>query len=253
MHDWKQAQEQLRNTQAELARMMRIVTVGQLTASIAHEVNQPLSGIITNASTCLRMLKSDPPNIEGARETVQRTIRDGNRASEVIARLRTLLSKKQIDVEPLDLNEAAREVIALLSGELERNHVILKHEFNDHLPAVNGDRVQLQQVILNLIHNGSDAMVAVNERARQLLVRTETDGNLVTLSVQDCGVGFSPEIGERIFEPFFTTKQEGMGIGLSVSRSIVEAHRGRLWGVRNDGPGATFAFSIPQDAGNLPD
>jgi PAS domain S-box-containing protein len=253
MHDWKQAQEELRNTQAELARMMRAVTVGQLTASIAHEVNQPLSGIIMNASTCLRMLKSDPPNIDGARETVQRTIRDGNRASEVITRLRTLLSKNQIDAEPLDLNEAAREVIALLSSELQRNNVILKHEFNDHLPAVNGDRVQLQQVILNLIHNGSDAMVAVTDRARQLLIRTEMDGNQVTLSVQDSGIGFSPEVSERIFEPFFTTKQEGMGIGLSVSRSIVQAHHGRLWAVRNDGPGATFAFSIPQDAGNLPD
>ncbi len=154
MHDWKQAQEELRNTQAELARMMRVMTIGQLTASIAHEVSQPLSGIITNASTCLRMLKSDPPNIDGARETVQRTIRDGNRASDVITRLRTLFSKKQIDVEPIDLNEAAREVIALLSGELQRNNVILKQEFNDRLPTVKGDRVQLQQVILNLIRNG---------------------------------------------------------------------------------------------------
>ena len=133
MHDWKQAQEELRNTQAELARMTRVMTIGQLTASIAHEVSQPLSGIITNASTCLRMLKSDPPNVDGAQETARRTIRDGNRASEVITRLRTLFSKKQIEVESLDLNEAAREVIALLSGELQRNNVILKHEFSDHL------------------------------------------------------------------------------------------------------------------------
>jgi PAS domain S-box-containing protein len=249
MHDWKRAQEELRNTQAELARMMRVMTIGQLTASIAHEVSQPLSGIIMNASTCLRMLKSDPPNIDGARETVQRTIRDGNRASEVITRLRTLFSKKQIDVEPLDLNEAAREVIALLSGELQRNNVILKQEFNDHLPTVNGDRVQLQQVILNLIRNGSDAMVTVDDQPRQLLIRTETDGNQVTVSVQDSGVGFSPEISDRLFESFFTTKQAGMGIGLSLSRSIVEAHRGRLWAARNDGSGATFAFSIPCDSG----
>jgi signal transduction histidine kinase len=239
--------EELCNTQAELARMMRAMTIGQLTASIAHEVSQPLSGIITNASTCLRMLKSDPPNIDGARETVQRTIRDGNRASEVITRLRTLFSKKQIDVEPLDLNEAAREVIALLSGELQRNNVILKQEFNNQLPTVNGDRVQIQQVILNLTRNGSDAMGTVNDRPRQLVIRTETDGNHVTVSVQDSGVGFSLEIGGRLFESFFTTKQEGMGIGLSLSRSIVEAHRGRLWAARNDGPGATFAFSIPCD------
>jgi PAS domain S-box-containing protein len=252
MHDWKQAQEELRNTQAELARMMRVMTIGQLTASIAHEVSQPLSGIITNASTCLRMLKNDPPNIDGALETARRTIRDGNRTSEVITRLRTLFSKKQIEVELLDLNEAAREVIALLSGELQRNNVILKYEFSDHLPAVQGDRVQLQQVILNLIRNGSDAMGTVNDWPRQLIIRTETDGNDVTVSIQDSGVGFSPEISERLFESFFTTKQEGMGIGLSVSRSIVEAHHGRLWAVRNVGPGATFAFSIPQGVGTLP-
>ncbi len=248
MHDWKQAQEELRNTQAELARVTRVMTIGQLTASIAHEVNQPLSGIVTNASTCLRMLDSDPPNIDGARETARRTIRDSNRASEVMTRLRTLFSKKQIHVEPLDLNEAAREVITLLSGELQRNNVILKREFSDHLPTVHGDRVQLQQVILNFIHNGADAMDTVNDRPRQLLIRTETDGNHVTVSVLDQGVGFSPEISERLFEPFFTTKQKGMGIGLSVSRSIVEAHHGRLWAARNDGPGSTFAFSIPRES-----
>ena len=127
--------------------------------------------------------------------------------------------------------------------------MILKQEFNDHLPIVHGDRVQLQQVILNLLRNGSDAMVAIKDKPRQLLIRTETDGNQVTVSVQDAGVGFNPEIGERLFESFFTTKQEGMGIGLSVSRSIVEAHRGRLWAARNDGPGATFGFSIPFRAG----
>ena len=149
----KRAEQALHDTQAELARMMRVMTVGQLTASIAHEVSQPLSGIIMNASTCLRMLGSDPPNVDGARETAQRTIRDGNRASEVIQRLRTLFTKKQTEVERLDLNEAAREVIALLSGELQRNNVILKQEFSDHPPTVQGDRVQLQQVILNLLRN----------------------------------------------------------------------------------------------------
>jgi PAS domain S-box-containing protein len=251
--DRKRAQEELGNAQAELARMTRVMSIGQLTASIAHEVSQPLSGIITNASTCLRMLKSDPPSIDGARETALRTIRDGKRASEVITRLRTLFSKKEIEVEPLDLNEAVREVIALLSGELERNNVVLKHEFNHHLPAVKGDRVQLQQVILNLIRNASDAMNTVNDRPRQLIIRTETEDNHVTVSVQDSGVGFSAEFSERLFESFFTTKQEGMGIGLSVSRSIVEAHRGRLWAAQNFGPGATFAFSIPQDVSNLPD
>jgi PAS domain S-box-containing protein len=248
----KRYEAELRNTQAELARMMRVMTIGQLTASIAHEVSQPLSGIITNASTCFRMLKSDPPNIDGARETAQRTIRDGNRASEVITRLRTLFTKKQIEVAPLDLNEAAREVIALLSGELQRNNVILKQEFSDHLPAVHGDRVQLQQVILNLLRNASDAMSGIEDRPRQLVLRTDPEGEHVRLSVQDSGVGFTLEVAEKMFESFYTTKSDGMGVGLSVSRSIIEANHGRLWATANDGPGATFAFSIPCEHGSHP-
>ncbi len=248
--DWKRAQEELRNSQAELARMMRVLTIGQLTASIAHEVSQPLSGVIMNASTCLRMLKSDPPNIDGARETAQRAIRDGSRASDVITRLRTLFSKKQVDVEPHDLNEAAREVIALLSGEIQRNGIILKQEFGDPLPAVRGDRVQLQQVILNLIRNASDAMCGVEDRPRQMVLRTELEGEHVRLSVQDSGVGLTPETTERMFESFYTTKSDGMGVGLSVSRSIIEANHGRLWAMANDGPGATFAFSIPCEYGS---
>jgi PAS domain S-box-containing protein len=248
----KRAEEELHNTQAELSRMMRVMTIGQLTASIAHEVSQPLSGIITNASTCFRMLKSDPPNIDGARETVQRTIRDGNRASDVITRLRTLFSKKQVDLEPLDLNEAAREVVALLSGELQRNNVILKQEFSDRLPAVNGDRVQLQQVILNLLRNASDAMSSIDDRPRQMVLRTELEGEHVRLSVQDSGVGFTPEVAGQMFESFYTTKSDGMGVGLSVSRAIIEANRGRLWATANDGPGATFVFSIPCGRGPDP-
>ena len=249
MHDWKQAQEELRNTQAELAKMMRVTTIGQLTASIAHEVNQPLSGIITNAGTCLRMLKSDPPNIDGARETAQRTIRDGNRASEVITRLRTLFNKKQIEVEPFDLNETAREVTALLSAELERNNVIMKHEFSD-LPTVHGDRVQLQQVILNLLRNASDAMSSIEDRPRQVVLRTEREDEHVRLSVRDSGVGFAPEVAAQMFESFYTTKSDGMGVGLSVSRSIIEANHGRLWATANDGPGAIFVFSIPCGRGS---
>jgi PAS domain S-box-containing protein len=248
----KRAEEQLRNTQEELAGMMRAMTIGQLTASIAHEVNQPLSGIITNAGTCLRMLKSDPPNIDGARETAQRTIRDGNRASEVIARLRTLFSKKEIEVEPLDLNEAAREVIALLSDELERNKVVLILEFSDRLPVINGDRVQLQQVILNLLRNASDAMSGIEDRPRQMVLRTELEDGHVRLSVQDSGVGFTPEVAGQMFESFYTTKSDGMGVGLSVSRSIIEANHGRLWATANDGLGATFAFSIPCEHASHP-
>jgi PAS domain S-box-containing protein len=246
MHDWKQAQEDLRNTQSELAHVTRVMTMGELTASIAHEVNQPLSGIITNASTCLRMLDADPPNVDGARQTAQRTIRDGHRASDVITRLRALFTKKDITIESVDLNEAAREVIALSLTELQRNQVILRSELADDLPLVAGDRVQVQQVILNLLRNGSDAMSEVADRPRQLIVRTERDqGDHVRLSVQDAGVGFGPQGLDRVFEPFYTTKNGGMGIGLAVSRSIIESHHGHLWATPNNGPGATFSFSIP--------
>jgi len=244
--DRKRAEEELRNAQSELARVMRVMTMGQLTASIAHEVNQPLSGIITNASTCLRMLDASPPNLEGARETVRRTIRDGNRASDVITRLRTLYSKREVVPEPMDLNEATREVISLSLSELERNGVVLRQDLAEELPPVMGDRIQIQQVILNLIRNGSDAMSAVGDRPRELTVKTDVDeSGGVRLSVVDSGVGIDPEIESRLFEPFYTTKSEGMGIGLSVSRSIMESHRGRLWASRNEGPGATFMFSIP--------
>src|SRR6202041_2637892 len=246
MHDWKQAQEDLRNTQSELAHLTRMMTIGELTASIAHEVNQPLSGIVTNASTCLRMLNATPPNVEGAKETARRTIRDGNRASEVIKRLRALFSKKDPALEPVDLNEATREVIALSLSKLQANRVILRTELADGLPNVSGDRVQLQQVILNLIQNGSDAMSSIDDRPRDMLVKTERDGlEALCLTVRDAGVGFSEENGGRLFDAFYTTKGDGMGIGLSVSRSIVERHGGRMWAASNEGPGVSFSFSVP--------
>lgn len=251
MHEWKQAQEDLRNTQAELAHLTRVMAMGELTASIAHEVNQPLAGIITNASTCLRMLAADPPNIEGARETARRTIRDGNRASDVVTRLRALFSRKEPAADPVDLNEAAEEVIALTSNHLQRASISLRLELADDLPLVCGDRVQLQQVILNLIRNASDAMSSVEDRPRQVLVRTGRDeGDRVRVTVRDTGTGIDPQAVDRLFEAFYTTKSDGMGIGLSVSRSIVESHQGRLWAASNDGPGATFAFSIPRGSAN---
>jgi hypothetical protein len=248
------AEEALTQARSDLAHVTRVTSLGVLTASIAHEVNQPLSGIITNASTCLRMLAVDPPNIEGARETAKRTIRDGNRASELITRLRALFSKKESTTEPVDLNEATQEVIALSLSELQRNRVILRPEFADDLPVVTGDRVQLQQVILNLLKNASDAMRAVNDRPRQLRIRTErgTDDQ-VRLTVQDAGVGLDPQAMDRLFQAFYTTKNDGMGIGLSVSRSIIERHHGRLWAEPNDGPGATFSFSIPPRQGGASD
>jgi C4-dicarboxylate-specific signal transduction histidine kinase len=244
------SEEALGRARSELAKVARVTSLGVLTASIAHEVNQPLSGIITNAGTCLRMLSADPPNVDGARETARRTIRDGNRASDVITRLRTLYSKKDLVSEAMDLNEAAREVTSLSLSELQRNRVILRHELAEDLPPVSGDRVQLQQVILNLVRNASDAMSAVDDRPRELLIRTERDeGDRVRLSVKDAGTGFKPEAPERLFEAFYTTKRDGMGIGLSIARSIIEAHHGRLWATANHGPeaafGATFSFSIP--------
>ena len=242
----RSSEEALAKAQSDLAHVSRVTSLGVLTASIAHEVNQPLSGIITNASTCLRMLCADPPNIDGARETVRRTIRDGNRASEVIARLRALFSKKDTIIEALDLNEVVREVIALSLSELQRHRVILQPELADDLPLVTGDRVQLQQVILNLLWNASDAMSTVDDCPRDLLIRTEREeGDWARFSVKDAGVGFDPQTMDKLFEAFYTTKNDGMGIGLSVSRSIIESHQGRLWAAPNDGPGATFSFSIP--------
>jgi PAS domain S-box-containing protein len=240
------SEEALSKVRSELAHVARVTSLGVLTASIAHEVNQPLSGIITNANTCLRMLAADPPNIDGARETARRTIRDGNRASEVITRLRGLFSKKDPTIESVDLNEAAREVIALSLSKLQGERVSLRTELADDLPLVTGDRVQLQQVILNLLQNASDAMSAVDGRPRTLLIKTERDErDHVLLTMQDAGVGFEPQNQDRLFEAFYSSKSGGMGIGLSVSRSIIEAHHGRLWAAPNDGPGATFAFSIP--------
>ena len=240
------AEEALNKARSELAHVSRITTVSALTASIAHEVNQPLAAIITNASTCLRMLNRDPPNIDGARETIRRAARDGNRASEVIGRLRALFTKREFTLESVDLSQATREVLALSMSDLRRSRVILQAELADDVPPVTGDRVQLQQVILNLLRNASDAMADVHDRSRDLLVKTEReDGNRVRVIVRDAGVGLSSQSIDQLFDAFYTTKSGGMGIGLSVSRSIIETHHGRLWAAPNDGPGATFGFSIP--------
>jgi PAS domain S-box-containing protein len=248
------SEEALAKVRSELAHVARVTSLGALTASIAHEVNQPLSGIVTNAGTCLRMLAADPPNVDGARETARRTIRDANRASDVITRLRALFSRKNATTESVDLNEATREVIALSSRELQRSRLTLRAELADDLPPVTGDRVQLQQVILNLLLNASDAMSGVDDRPRELVIRTEIDeSNRVRLTVQDAGVGFEPQAVGRLFEAFYTTKSGGMGIGLSISRSIIESHHGRLWARPNDGPGATFSFSIPRASKGVTD
>ena len=241
-------QEQLRYhaIQLELAHANRIAALGQLSASIAHEINQPLTGIITNCATCSRMLTSDPPDLDGAREAVRRTLRDGNRASDVVARLRALFNKKEPASEAVDLNEATREVIGLSLNEIQNSRVAVRTELADDLPFVTADRVQLQQVVLNLLRNALDAMNTVDDRPRDLLIRTEREeGDRVRLSVRDAGVGFDSQAMDKLFEPFYSTKSDGMGVGLSVSRSIIENHRGRLWAALNEGPGATFLFSVP--------
>jgi PAS domain S-box-containing protein len=245
------AEETLGKLRSELAHVARVTALGALTASIAHEVNQPLAGIVTNASTCLRMLAADPPNIEGARETARRTIRDGERASEVIARLRALFTKKTTTTGSIDLNEVTQEVVALSMSELQRLRVAVRLELADDLPSVRGDRVQLQQVILNLLLNANDAMSAVEDRPRELVIATSSDGADIHLSVHDTGIGFDADEPDKLFDAFYTTKSSGMGIGLSVSRSIMELHGGRLWATRNRGPGATFSFSIPCEAHNV--
>jgi PAS domain S-box-containing protein len=241
-------QEQLRyhGIQLELAHANRIAALGELSASIAHELNQPLTGIITNCATCSRMLTSDTPDLEGAREAVRRTMRDGNRASDVVTRLRALFNKKEPASETVDLNEATREVIGLSLSEIQNSRVIVRTELADDLPFVTADRVQLQQVVLNLLRNALDAMNTVDDRPRDLLIRTEREeGDRVRLSVKDAGVGFDSQAMDKLFRPFYSTKSDGMGVGLSVSRSIIENHRGRLWAALNEGPGATFLFSVP--------
>jgi len=242
----KLAEEAVDRARSELAHVARITTLNALTASIAHEINQPLSGIITNANTCLRMLNGDSPNVAGARETARRTLRDGNRASDVITRLRALFAKKEFTLEPLDLNDATREVIALSLSDLQRDRVALQLELTPELPLVIGDRVQLQQVVLNLLRNACEAMVEIEDRPRQLVIKTRPDeDDCVCLSVQDTGTGIRAGDLGRLFEAFYTTKSGGMGIGLSVSRSIIEKHHGRLWAEPNQGQGTTFSFSIP--------
>jgi len=240
------AEQKLDKARMELAHLARVMSLGVLTASITHEIAQPLSGIITNANTSLRMLSADPPNTDGARDAIGRLIRDGTRASDVIGRLRAMFGNKKPTTGAVDLNEATREVIALVSSELQRNSVVLHAELGDGLPLVNGDRVQIQQVILNLFLNASDAMRGIDDRPRDLAIRTEPDGSAaVRVSVRDVGVGVEADAIDKMFEAFYTTKSGGMGIGLSVSRSIVENHHGRLWVAGNDGPGATFSFSLP--------
>jgi signal transduction histidine kinase len=221
--------------------------LGALTASIAHEVSQPLSGIVNNANACLLMLAANPPDVDAAREAARRTIRDGRRASDVVASLRTMFDTGELALEPVNLSDAAQDVIALAWHDLQRHGIVVRSEWAHDLPAVLGDRIKLQQVILNLVRNACDAMSTVTGRPRLISIGTERhhdDGARVT--VRDSGVGLDPRSIDRLFDTFYTTKRNGMGIGLSLCRSIVEKHHGRLWAQPNDGPGATFSIFIPR-------
>lgn len=242
----KRAEEALQKVQTELAHATRVMTLGELTASIAHEVNQPLAAIVTNGNACLRWLAGAQPNFVEARQSVERIIKDGYRASEVIQRVRNLVKKAPPRNHPVDLNEVIREVLALAQSQANRNHVFVKQELANDLPFVLGDRVQLQQVILNLVINGIEAIGKSRDGERVLAVRSSRDesDNLI-VAVRDTGGGIEPENVERLFDAFFTTKQDGMGMGLAISRTIIESHGGRLWATSNSPKGAVFQFQLP--------
>jgi PAS domain S-box-containing protein len=248
----EQAEEALRQAQADLAHVSRVTTMGELTASIAHEVNQPLTAVVNNANACLDLLPKGAPHLEEVRDALTEIVDDADRASAVIARVRQLARKAPFERTLLDLRDVITDVCALARYESASRRVTIRTELTEELPLVSGDRVQLHQVLLNLVVNGMDAMNTVEESRRVLIIcgrREIRDGIPETwLSVQDTGTGFKPETMERLFEAFYTTKPHGMGMGLAISRSIIEAHGGRLWAELNHGPGATFLFSLP-DAG----
>jgi PAS domain S-box-containing protein len=242
----------LRATEAELARVARALTVGELATSIAHEVNQPLAAIVSNAEAGLRWLNAKAPKLREAQQSLELIVRDGNRASEVIRRIREFLRKDSEQMEPLDISDVAQEAVALVQDEMLKRQIAVLVELSDGLPPVRGDRIQLQQVILNLIMNGSEAILSAADGPRELVVISQKCGpDRVLVAVRDSGAGIDPQNMDRMFDAFFTTKPKGMGMGLSISRSIIEAHGGRIWAAPNDGPGLTVQFTLPTETENL--
>lgn len=242
----KQTEQALQNATAELAHMARVTTMGELAASIAHEINQPLAAIVNNANASSRLLASEPPDLDEVRVALADIAEAGTRAGEIISRIRAFLKKAVPAKTRVDINQVIREVLAVTPGELDKHQVSVRTELLPGLAPVQGDRIQLQQVILNLIVNGIDAMTSVTDRPRVLLVRSQPqESGGVLVSVQDSGAGLDPKNIGHLFDPFFTTKPEGMGMGLPISRSIVETHGGRLWLTPNDGQGVTFQFTLP--------
>src|ERR1700688_4197804 len=243
--DWKSTQAALQEAQENLARVTRVIAMGELAAAIAHEVNQPLAAIVTNANFCLRELGGGAQKLEKLREAIAEIVSDGTRASAVISRIRALLKKASPDGVRLDINEVIQEVTTLLRNEIARNRVELQLDLAADLPLVFGDRVQFQQVVINLAINGIEAMHAVDDGPRRLAIKSERHGDGVLIQVHDSGPGIEPELADRIFEPFFTTKAEGTGMGLSISRSIIESHGGHLSLAPGSSEGAVFQFTLP--------
>jgi PAS domain S-box-containing protein len=243
----EEERERLRQLEADLAHINRVSMMGELAASIAHEVNQPLSGIVSNGSACLRWLSGDPPEVGEVREAVRDIVRDGKRAGEVIARIRALTKRAAMPKAQIDLNETIREVLLLVGDETKKNGIVVRTRFAEDLSPVFGDRVQLQQVLLNLVMNAIEAMSSVEDRSRHLVITTSnTEPGLVQITVEDSGTGLDPNTMSRIFDPFYTTKSGGMGMGLSISRSILQSHSGRLWASPNHGAGTSFHLTLPK-------
>jgi PAS domain S-box-containing protein len=249
----RRMQEALEDAQADFARINRVTLLGEMTASIAHEVNQPIAAVVTGAGACLRWLAAQPPDLEEARRTLDRIVKDGNRASDVISRIRALVRKAPPRKDPLNINETILEVVALMRSEVQRNRVSLQTRLSSDLPLVLGDRIQLQQVILNLIINAIEAMSGPGEGPRELLIGSAQDeANGVCVTVRDSGPGLAWDKVDRLFEAFYTTKPDGIGMGLAISRSIIEAHGGRLWATPNVPNGAVLQFTLPMDGEMAP-
>jgi len=247
----KRAEEALRQAQANLAHVSRVMTLGELTASISHEVNQPLAAVVTNGQICLRLLALETPRPDEMRAAVERIVRDANRASEVIQRIRALAKRSEPQMVSLDINDVIREAIPLVQREVFIHGASLRTELASALPLVLGDRIQLQQVVINLLMNGVEAMAPITDRPREILIRSQREAGQVHVAVRDSGIGIDSETAERLFSAFFTTKPSGMGMGLSISRSIIRAHGGRLWVSPNADHGAAFQFTVPIDGQSI--
>jgi C4-dicarboxylate-specific signal transduction histidine kinase len=246
--DTEKLAEALRDAQEKLAQASRIAAVAELSASIAHELNQPLQAVVAHGRACLRWLSAKPPNFEQARLSAEHIVRDGNAAADVVSRIRALFKQTAPEMVDLDINKLILQVCTLMADDIQRNAVSLETTLAEDVPKIRADAVQLQQVLVNLVRNAIEALAATTERPKLLLIHSRRDGESVVIDVEDRGAGFADF--EKIFEPFFTTKQTGMGIGLAICRTVIEAHAGRIWAVRNEVRGVTFSFSLPIERSN---